>query len=92
MADVPPVVEDSARDVRDRMYRDEASDSHASVCLVGTARLSLHQRCMNDLRAVLKSKAIGVHLGVSMSGSPLRNAASRPGLADRRTLARAIVD
>lgn len=37
-----------------RMYRDEAADPPALVCLVGTTKLSYHLRCLDNLHAMFK--------------------------------------
>ena len=37
-----------------KMFRDEAADPPALMCIVGTTRLSYQLRCIEDLHAMLK--------------------------------------
>jgi len=46
-----------------KMYRDEASDPPALVCLVGTTKLSYQLRCIDDLHAMLKKHGDWMLLG-----------------------------
>jgi hypothetical protein len=46
-----------------KMYRDEASDPPALVCVVGSTKLSYQLRCLEDLRAMLKKHGDWMLLG-----------------------------
>jgi hypothetical protein len=53
-----------------RMYRDEAANPPALVCLVGTTRLSYHLRCIEDLHAMLKQHGEWMPLGSADEQKP----------------------
>lgn len=46
-----------------QMYRDEAADPPALVCVVGSTKLSYQLRCLDDLHAMLKDHADWILLG-----------------------------
>ena len=46
-----------------QMYRDEAANPPALVCIVGKTELRYHLRCLNDLHAMLKAKGDWMPLG-----------------------------
>ena len=46
-----------------KMYRDEAADPPALVCIVGTTKLSYLLRCIEDLHAMLKKHGDWMLLG-----------------------------
>ncbi|MBI3244854.1 MAG: hypothetical protein HYZ49_21455 [Chloroflexi bacterium] len=46
-----------------QMYRDEAADPPALVCVVGKTELRYHLRCLEDLRAMLKARGDWMPLG-----------------------------
>jgi hypothetical protein len=46
-----------------KMYRDEAADPPALVCVVGTTRLSYQLRCLDDLHVMLKKHGDWMLLG-----------------------------
>jgi hypothetical protein len=46
-----------------RMYRDEAADPPALVCLVGTTELRYQLRCLDDLHRMLTDRGDWVPLG-----------------------------
>ncbi|MGA3360795.1 MAG: DUF6855 family protein [Solirubrobacteraceae bacterium] len=46
-----------------RMYRDEAADPPALVCVVGTTTLGYQLRCIEDLHAMLVSHGDWIALG-----------------------------
>jgi len=52
------------------LYRDEASDPPALVCVVGTTRLSDHLRCLEDLHAMLKKHGDWMLLGSADEQKP----------------------
>jgi hypothetical protein len=45
------------------MYRDEAANPPALVCVVGTTELRYHLRCLEDLHAMLKTHGDWMLLG-----------------------------
>jgi hypothetical protein len=45
------------------MWRDEAADPPALVCLVGTTELRYQLRCLEDLQAMLRERGDWVPLG-----------------------------
>ena len=45
------------------MYRDEAADPPALVCVVGSTKLSYQLRCLEDLQAMLKEHGDWMLLG-----------------------------
>lgn len=53
-----------------KMYRDEASDPPALVCIVGTTKLSYHLRCLEDLHAMLKKHGDWMLLGSADEQKP----------------------
>lgn len=53
-----------------KMYRDEASDPPALVCIVGTTKLSYHLRCIEDLHAMLKKHGDWMLLGSADEQKP----------------------
>lgn len=53
-----------------KMYRDEASDPPALVCLVGTTRLSYYLRSLEDLRAMLEKQGDWMVLGSADEQKP----------------------
>ena len=53
-----------------RMYRDEAADPPALVCLVGTTELRYHLRCLEDLHAMLKAHGDWMPLGAADEQKP----------------------
>jgi hypothetical protein len=46
-----------------KMYRDEAADPPALMCIVGTTKLSYQMRCIEDLHAMLKKHGDWMLLG-----------------------------
>ena len=46
-----------------KMYRDEAADPPALVCIVGSTLLSYQLRCLDDLHAMLKEHSDWMLLG-----------------------------
>ncbi len=46
-----------------KMYRDEAADPPALVCIVGSTTLSYQLRCLDDLHAMLKEHGGWMPLG-----------------------------
>jgi hypothetical protein len=46
-----------------QMYRDEAADPPALVCVVGSTTLRYQLRCIDDLHAMLKQRADWMELG-----------------------------
>jgi hypothetical protein len=46
-----------------QMYRDEAADPPALVCVVGSTTLRYQLRCIDDLHAMLKRRADWMELG-----------------------------
>ena len=53
-----------------KMYRDEASDPPALVCVVGTTKLSYQLRCIEDLHAMLKKHGDWMLLGSADEQKP----------------------
>jgi hypothetical protein len=53
-----------------KMYRDEAADPPALVCVVGTTKLSYHLRCLEDLRTMLKKHGDWMLLGSADEQKP----------------------
>src|SRR5688572_7098308 len=53
------------------MYRDEAANPPALVCLVGKTELRYHLRCIDDLHAMLKEHGDWMPLG-SADGAKTR--------------------
>jgi hypothetical protein len=47
------------------MYKDEAADSPALICQVGSTRLSYQLRCLDDLHAMLKAHEDWMDLGAA---------------------------
>ncbi|MGD8684067.1 MAG: hypothetical protein PVG27_08975 [Chloroflexota bacterium] len=47
------------------MYRDEAADPPALVCVVGSTTLSYQLRCIEDLHAMLKARGDWMELGAT---------------------------
>ncbi len=52
------------------MYRDEAADPPALVCVVGTTRLSYQLRCLEDLHAMLEEHGDWMALGSADEQKP----------------------
>ena len=46
-----------------QMYKDEAADLPALVCVVGSTKLSYQLRCLEDLQAMLKDNGDWIPLG-----------------------------
>jgi hypothetical protein len=53
-----------------QMYRDEATNPPALVCVVGTTELRYHLRCIEDLHAMLKERGDWVPLGAADEQKP----------------------
>ena len=53
-----------------QMYRDEAADPPALVCVVGTTKLSYHLRAIDDLHAMLKEHGDWLALGAADEQKP----------------------
>ena len=53
-----------------KMYRDEAADPPALVCVVGSTKLSYHLRCLEDLHAMLKKHDAWMLLGSADEQKP----------------------
>ena len=53
-----------------KMYRDEAADPPALVCVVGSTKLSYHLRCIEDLHAMLKKHDAWILLGSADEQKP----------------------
>ena len=53
-----------------KMYRDEAADPPALVCIVGATKLSYHLRCLEDLQAMLKKHGDWMLLGSADEQKP----------------------
>jgi len=53
-----------------QMYRDEAADPPALVCVVGTTKLSYQLRCVDDLHAMLKEHGDWMLLGSADEQKP----------------------
>jgi len=53
-----------------KMYRDEAADPPALVCVVGSTKLSYHLRCLEDLHAMLKKHGAWMLLGSADEQKP----------------------
>jgi hypothetical protein len=53
-----------------KMYRDEASDPPALMCIVGTTKLSYQLRCIEDLHAMLKKHGDWMLLGSADEQKP----------------------
>jgi len=52
------------------MWRDEAADPPALVCLVGSTQLRYHLRCIEDLHAWLQQRGDWVPLGPADENKP----------------------
>jgi hypothetical protein len=52
------------------MYRDEAADPPALVCVVGATKLSYRLRCIEDLHAMLKKHGDWMPLGAADEQKP----------------------
>lgn len=52
------------------MYRDEAADPPALVCVVGKTELRYHLRCIEDLHAMLKAHGDWILLGSADEQKP----------------------
>jgi hypothetical protein len=52
------------------MYRDEAADPPALVCVVGKTELRYHLRCIEDLHAMLKEYGAWMPLGSADEQKP----------------------
>lgn len=53
-----------------QMYRDEAADPPALVCVVGKTKLSYQLRCLEDLQAMLKEYGDWMPLGSTDEQKP----------------------
>jgi hypothetical protein len=53
-----------------QMYRDEAANPPALVCIVGTTKLAYHLRCIEDLHAMLKKRGDWMLLGSADEQKP----------------------
>ena len=53
-----------------QMYRDEAADPPALVCLVGKTELRYHLRCIEDLHTMLKARGDWMLLGSADEQKP----------------------
>jgi len=53
-----------------QMYRDEAANPPALVCLVGKTELRYHLRCIEDLHAMLKAHGDWMPLGAADEQKP----------------------
>lgn len=53
-----------------QMYRDEAADPPALVCVVGKTKLSYQLRCLEDLQAMLKEYGNWMPLGSTDEQKP----------------------
>ncbi|MFH0751832.1 MAG: hypothetical protein V2B17_08345 [Chloroflexota bacterium] len=53
-----------------QVWRDEAADTPALVCLVGSTQLRYHLRCIEDLQAMLKAHGDWVPLGAADEQKP----------------------
>ena len=53
-----------------QMYRDEAADPPALICVVGSTVLRYHLRCIEDLHAMLKAKGDWMPLGSADEQKP----------------------
>lgn len=53
-----------------QMYRDEAAEPPALVCIVGTTTLRYHLRCIEDLHAMLKAHGDWMPLGSADEQKP----------------------
>jgi hypothetical protein len=54
------------------MYRDEAADPPALICVVGTTKLSYRLRCLDDLHAMLKAHGDWMPLGSADEQKPAK--------------------
>ena len=54
------------------MYRDEAADPPALVCVVGSTTLSYQLRCLDDLHAMLREAGDWVPLGSADEQKPAK--------------------
>jgi hypothetical protein len=54
------------------MYRDEAADPPALVCVVGKTELRYHLRCLGDLHEMLKAHGDWMPLGSSDEQKPAK--------------------
>ena len=55
-----------------QMYRDEAADPPALVCVVGKTELRYHLRCIEDLHAMLKAHGDWMPLGGADEQKPAK--------------------
>ena len=55
-----------------QMYRDEAADPPALVCVVGKTKLSYRLRCLDDLHAMLKTYGDWMLLGSADEQKPAK--------------------
>ena len=55
-----------------QMYRDEAADPPALVCVVGKTELRYHLRCIEDLHAMLKKHGDWMDLGGADEQKPAK--------------------
>ena len=69
-ADHPWVLKTPSGTSEFRMYRDEAADPPALVCIVGTTELRYHLRCLDDLHAMLKAHGDWMLLGSADEQKP----------------------
>jgi hypothetical protein len=53
-----------------QMYRDEAADPPALVCVVGSTKLAYHLRAIEDLHAMLRERGDWVPLGAADEQKP----------------------
>jgi hypothetical protein len=53
-----------------KLYRHEAADPPALVCVVGSTKLSYHLRCIEDLHKMLKDKGDWMLLGAADEQKP----------------------
>ena len=56
-----------------KVYRDEASDPPALVCIVGKTKLSYQLRCLEDLHAMLKAHGEWIELGSADEQKPAKD-------------------
>ena len=56
-----------------QMYRDEAADPPALVCVVGKTKLSYLLRCLDDLHAMLKAHGEWMLLGSADEQKPAKD-------------------
>ncbi|HEY6566125.1 MAG TPA: hypothetical protein VI341_01290 [Actinomycetota bacterium] len=55
-----------------QVYRDEAADPPALMCVVGTTKLSYHLRCLEDLHAMLTEHGDWMPLGNADEQKPAK--------------------